>query len=105
MKIAPVLCLAFATAGTALAFAQDSMKPPAAIQITREWLKPGKSGMVHDKSEASFVATYSKTKAQGHYVALNSMSGKSRALYLARYDSYAAWESDNKMIAKNTSIS
>ena len=105
MKIAPVLCLALATAGTAFAFAQDSMKPPAVIQITREWLKPGKSGMVHDKSEASFVATYSKSKSQGHYIALNSMSGKSRALYLARYESYAAWESDNKMIAKNASIS
>lgn len=105
MKIAPALCLALAIAGTGLAFAQESMKPPAVIQITREWLKPGKSGMIHDRSEASFVSTYNRSKAQGHYVALNSMSGKSRALYLARYDSYAAWESDNKMIAKNASIS
>ena len=105
MKIAPALCLALAAAGTGLAFAQDSMKPPAVIQITREWLKPGKSGMVHDKSEASFVAAFSKSKVQGHYVALNSLSGKSCALYLARYDSYAEWESDNKLIAKNASLS
>ena len=106
MKIAPVLCFSITLTGIGIAAAQDSgsMKPPAVIQITREWLKPGKAGMVHDKSEASFVSAYTRSKAQGHYIALNSMSGKSRALYLARYDSYAAWENDNKMIAKNASI-
>ena len=107
MKIAPVLCLSITLSGIGIAAAQDSgsMKPPAVIQITREWLKPGKAGMVHDKSEAAFVSAFTRSKSAGHYVALNSMSGKSRALYMTRYDSYAAWENDNKMIAKNASIS
>ncbi|HEY2469311.1 MAG TPA: hypothetical protein VGI45_15940 [Terracidiphilus sp.] len=108
MKLTQALCLTLAVAGTGLAFAQDSqdaMKPPAVIQITREWLKPGKSGAIHDKSEAAFVSVMNRSRVQGHYIALNSMSGKSRALYMTRYDSYAAWESDNKVIEKNASIS
>ena len=106
MKIAPVLCLFITFAGIGIAAAQDSgsMKPPAVIQINREWLKPGRAGMLHDKTEAAFVATMNKSKVQGHYIALNSMSGKSRALYLTRYDSYAAWEADNKLFEKNASL-
>jgi hypothetical protein len=81
------------------------MKPPAVIQINREWLKPGKAGMMHDKTEAAFVATMNKSKLQGHYIALNSMTGKARALYLTRYPSFEAWENDNKLVEKNSSLS
>lgn len=104
MKLAPILFLSVAVG---VAVAQDSApaKPPAIIQINREWIKPGKAGMAHDKSEAAFVATMNRSKSVGHYVALNSMSGKSRALYITRYGSYEAWENDNKMIAKSASIS
>jgi hypothetical protein len=106
MKINPYLLgVSLVLAGTGIAVAQDStpVKPPAVITIEREWLKPGKSGSLHDKTEAAYVATFSKSK-QIHYIALNSMSGKSRALYLQRYDSYAAWERDNKLIEKNASL-
>jgi hypothetical protein len=107
MKITPVLFgLSLAFAGTGIAVAQDStpMKPPAVITIQREWLKPGKSGSLHDKTEAAYVAAMNKGKLEGHYVALNSLSGKSRALYIQRYDSYAAWERDNKLVEKNVSL-
>lgn len=80
------------------------MKPPAVIQINREWLKPGKSGAVHDRSEAAFVTLMNKGKLQGHYIALNSMSGKPRALYMTRYPSFEAWETDNKIFEKNASL-
>jgi hypothetical protein len=107
MKFTPSLCLFLAVAGTGIAIAQDSdaMKPPAVIQINREWLKPGKAGMTHDKTEAAFVATMNKSKLQGHYIALNSMTGKARALYLTRYPSFEAWENDNKLVEKNSSLS
>lgn len=105
MKLTPILFgLSLAAVSTGIAVAQD-MKPPAIIQITREWIKPGKNGAVHDKSEATFVSAMTRAKIQGHYVALNSMSGKSRALYITRYDSFAAWENDNKAIDKNASLS
>ena len=106
MKMNRVLTgLSLAVAATAIGFAQDAMKPPAVITITREWLKPGRNGAVHDKSEAAFVSAMNRGKLQGHYIALNSMSGKSRALYITRYDSYGAWETDNKMVEKNAALS
>ena len=106
MKIRPILCLSLFAAGVGIAAAQDSsdMKPPAVIQINREWLKPGKAGAMHDRSEAAFVNLMNKGKLQGHYIALNSMSGKSRALYVTRYPSFEAWENDNKIFNKNASL-
>jgi len=106
MKISPVLLgLSLAVTGSTMAAAQDtSAKPPAVIQITREFLKPGKGGGQHDKTEAAFVALVNKAKLQGHYVALNSMTGKSRALYITRYPSFAAWEADNKTVDKTPGL-
>ena len=106
MKTRSILCLSLLAAGVAIAVAQDSseMKPPAVIQINREWLKPGKSGAVHDRSEAAFVNLMNKGKLQGHYIALNSMTGKSRAVYMTRYPSFEAWESDNKIFEKNATL-
>ena len=97
--------MSLALAGGAFAAAQDATStPPKVISIVREWLKPGKSGMAHDKTEAAFVAATNRAKLQGHYVALNSMSGKSRALYITRYPSFEAWEKDNKTVDKSTAL-
>ncbi len=106
MKLRGIVCLSIFVAGIGVAVAQDSseMKPPTIIQINREWLKPGKAGAMHDKSEAAFVSLMNKGKLQGHYIALNSMTGKSRALYLTRYPSFEAWETDNKIFAQNASL-
>lgn len=105
MKLTPFLCLSLTIAGFGIAAAQDATKPPAVLQITREWLKPGRGGVMHDKSEAAFVAAMNKGKLQGHYVSLNSMSGKSRAIFITRYPSFEAWESDNKLVDKNAALS
>jgi hypothetical protein len=106
MKLSPILLgLSVAATATSIAAAQDvTATPPKVIQLTREWIKPGKNGMVHDRSESAFVSLMNKAKLQGHYVALNSMSGKSRALYLTRYPSFAAWEADNKIVEKNAAL-
>jgi hypothetical protein len=109
MKIIPVLFGMFlAVAAGSSVLAQDSSanpgKPATVIQITREFLKPGKSGMAHDKTEAAFVSLMMQAKLKGHYVALNSMSGKSRALYITLYPSFAAWEADNKIINSNATL-
>jgi hypothetical protein len=102
-RISPILLgMSLAVAGGTLAAAQDAAPtPPRVIQIQREYLKPGKGGAAHDKSEAAFVTAVSKAKLQGHYIALNAMSGKSRALYITRYPSFEAWEADNKTVDKN----
>jgi hypothetical protein len=106
-RISPLLLgLSFAFACGVYGAAQDATStPPKVIQITREWMKMGKSPSAHDKSEAGFVALSARAKLQGHYVALNSMSGKPRALYIFRYPSYEAWEKDNQAVEKNPAVS
>lgn len=105
MKISPILfALSVAAAPFVSASAQDTIAPPKVIQLEREFIKPGKAGAMHDKSEANFVAAMNHGKLQGHYVALNSMSGKTRALFLVGYPNFAAWEADNKIVAKSASL-
>ncbi len=78
--------------------------PPKVLTIIREFIKPGKSGMVHEKSESAFVQAFARAKWPTHYLALNSMSGKPRALFLIGYDSFAAWEKDNQATEKNAAL-
>jgi hypothetical protein len=102
-RISPiVLGMSLALAGGCMAVAQDeSATPPKIIQITREWLKPGKSFVGHEKASVAFVNMSARAKLQGHYVALDAMSGKLRTLYITRYPSFEAWETDNKMMEKS----
>ena len=113
--ISPILLgLSFAVVGGALAAAQEMQAPaqemqmqgpPKVVQITREFIKPGKSGAIHDKSESNFVQAMARAKWPTHYFAMNSLSGKSRALYLTGYPSFEAWEKDNAAVEKNTALS
>lgn len=105
MRISPIVFgLSLAAASGFIAAAQDAVAPPKVIQLQREFIKPGKAGAAHDKSEANFVAAMNHGKLQGHYVALNSMSGRTRALFLTGYPSFAAWEADNKIVDKSAAL-
>jgi hypothetical protein len=77
---------------------------PKVLQITREFIKPGKAGLVHDKSESAFVEAMSRAKWPTHYIAMTSLSGKSRALYLTSYESFDAWQKDTAAVAKNSAL-
>ena len=105
-RIQPVLLgFSLAIAGAAVAAAQDATPtPPKVIQITREWLKMGKSPAAHDRSGAVFASISARAKQQGHYIALDSMTGKARSLYIARYPSFEAWEKDNNLVWKNATL-
>ena len=108
--ISPVLLgLSLAVFGSSISPAQQdaasSSSMPKVLQITREFVKPGKAGMTHDKSEGVFVAAFQQAKWPTHYVALTSLSGKSRALYFTPYPSFDAWEKDTAAQAKNASLS
>jgi hypothetical protein len=106
MKIGYLLLgMSMAASAGCLCAAQDTSQPPKVLQITREFLKPGKAGMIHDKSESNFVQAMERAKWPTHYIALNSMSGKSRALYLTGYDSFADWQKDNDAADKNAALS
>ena len=100
-----LFALSLAAGGSLFAAAQEMHHPPKVLLIEREFLKPGKAGSLHDKSESKFVADMAAAKWPTHYIALNSLSGKSRALYLIGYDSFAAMENDNNAIMENASLS
>src|SRR4051794_28556015 len=102
-RISPILLgMSLALACGTIAAAQDAAPtPPKILQITREWLKPGKSFVAHEKASVAFVNMSARAKLQGHYVSLDSISGKLRTLYIARYPSFEAWETDNKLMEKS----
>jgi hypothetical protein len=89
------------------AFGQEksTTPPPKVLAVFREFLKPGKNGPTHEKSESVFVQALRHANWPTHYLALDSISGKSRALFLTGYDSFDAWEKDVKATEKNTSLS
>jgi hypothetical protein len=77
---------------------------PRVLQITREYTKPGKSGMVHDKAESAFVQAMARAKWPTHYIGMTSLSGKSRALFITQYESFEAWEKDAAAVEKNAAL-
>jgi hypothetical protein len=89
-------------------FAQESpdqMKPPNVLVIMREFLKPGKAGSTHEKSESAFVKAMTDAKWPTHYFGADSLSGRSRSLFFVRYDSLADWEKDNMATFHNPTLS
>ncbi len=85
--------------------AQDKPAIPKVLAITREFTKPGKAGMVHDKAESALVQAMTRAKWPTHYTGMTSLSGKQRALFLTQYESFEAWEKDNQATQKNTVLS
>jgi len=87
------------------AAAQETSPPPKVLAVFREFIKPGRAGTAHEKSESAFVQAMARAKWPTHYLAVNSMSGKPRALFLTGYDSFADWEKDIKAEEKNATLS
>ena len=96
------------SAGAGVVFAQDSAagleSPPKVLVIQREFVKPGKAGAIHEKSESAFVRAMSAAKWPQHYFGMTSLSGPSRALFFIAYDSFAAWEKDNRDTEHNATL-
>ena len=100
-KIGPYLLgLSLAVACSSAAVAQvqtPANSVPKVLQIQREFIKPGKTGAVHDKSESAFVQAVTRANFPINYIALNAMSGKPRAIYLSHFDSFEAMEKAMKV--------
>jgi hypothetical protein len=79
--------------------------PPKVLLITREYVKPGKAGELHEKAESAFVQAMAKAKWPVNYLAMTSLSGKSRALFFTFYESFEAWEKDAAAVGKNATLS
>lgn len=100
------LCAVLSMGISATAVGQDaSMMPPKVLGIFREYTKPGKAGALHEKSESAFVEASKAAKWPTHYLAVESLSGRPRALFLTGYESFAAWEKDMTAGQKNKTFS
>jgi hypothetical protein len=104
-----VVALSLAATCTYTASAQQTLSGstsiPKVLQISREFIKAGKAGMVHDKSEGAFVDAMTRAKWPTHYIGMTSLSGKARALYFTSYDSFDAWQKDSDAVTKNAALS
>jgi hypothetical protein len=104
----PALLVLLAVGISGIAVGQDKPAgnmPPKVLVITREYTKPGRSGTQHEKAESAFVQAVTRAKWPTHYLAVESLSGPSRALFLTGYDSFAAWEKDTLATQKNATLS
>lgn len=84
--------------------AQGTMPPPKVLVIFREFVKPGKTGTTHERMESAFVQAFARAKWPTHYLAVDSLSGKPRSLFLTGYDSFESWEKDTQAVQKNTAL-
>ena len=89
-----LLGLCVVVGSVCLAAAQETTPPPKVLSVIREFVKPGKSGAMHEKSESAFVQAMARAKWPSHYLAVSSISGKPRVLFFTGYDSFEAWEKD-----------
>ena len=101
-----LLGLSLLAAGIGVASAQESgtMGPPKVLVLYREYLKPGKQGASHEKTESAFVQAVTKAKWAQHYFAMDALSGRPRSLFLFPYDSFDAWEKDYQAGQKNPAL-
>jgi hypothetical protein len=106
------LCLLFTVPGftgsnTAAAQEQPGVvtPPPKVLVIMREFLKPGKAGSLHQKTESAFVQAFTQAQWPTHYMAMDSLSGRPRALFFVGYGSFEEWQKDMDAAQKNTTLS
>ena len=103
--LALVVLLTAGISGIALGQDKPAGKmPPKVLTVFREYTKPGKSGTAHEKTESLFIQAMKQANWPTHYLAVESLSGQSRALFLTGYDSFAAWEKDTLATQKNKAL-
>ena len=102
----PLLLCALASAPFAISAQDDGTNgPPKVLMIQREFTKPGKGGILHEKTEGAFIAAMKDHNGPVRYFALNSLTGPYRALFFSGYPNFAAIEAENKAVDKNAALS
>ena len=76
--------------------AQSATDSTKVLVIQREVTKPGKDGAVHEATEAAFIRAVQANKGNIHYIALTSVTGQNRALFMSGYSSLAAVDEERK---------
>src|SRR5215467_10511971 len=103
-----VLGAMFLWGGLGISMAQEgpaTTPPPKVLQVIREFVKPGKSGATHEKSESAFVQAFARAKWPTHYFAATALTGRPRVLFFVGYESFEALEKDSLATEKNAALS
>ena len=103
-SLASLVCLLSLAPASALAQQASVEGPPPIMVINREFLKPGRGGSAHEKTEAAYLAAARAGKAPFNYFALTSMTGPDQALFVSNYASFAEWEAQNKLADKTPAL-
>jgi hypothetical protein len=106
MKYVASFCcpIALGVSLVAVTSAQQGPGPRKVMQIIREEIKAARS-TAHGRAEQAYVRAFRAAKAPVYYVGLRSVTGPTEAWFLSSYDSYAALEEENDLVAKNPSLS
>ncbi len=91
------------TADAANAPQNTASGPPKLIQIYREVLKPGRSPL-HEKSETQYANAMYKANFPYYQLALTSMSGPDRALFITAGNDYADLQKGQEFIRKDVAL-
>ena len=84
--------------------AQANNNDTKVLVIEREFTKPGRDGTSHEATEAGFIRAVQANKGNIHYIALTSLSGPNRALFLSGYSSLAAVEAERKAMPQAAQV-
>lgn len=84
--------------------AEGVTSPPKVLVIFREFVKPGKTGSTHEKTESAFVQAFSRAKWPTHYFAADSLTGRPRSLFFTGYESFEAWGKDAEATQKDKAL-
>ena len=96
LPLCAMMCAGSALPGTLGAQTDDGTQAPKILMTVREVMKPGKDGASHEKTEAAYLHAIAAGKSKMHYVAMTSLSGQPRALFLSGYPSFDAIEQERK---------
>jgi len=81
----------------------EAMAVPKVITITREYVKPGRTGD-HAKVEASFARAFAQANVKDRYLAMSSITGPDEAWFISGYDSFADMEKADTSIMGNAAL-
>jgi len=89
-KVAVAVALCMGSLSAVVSKAQDNPMagPPKVLYTQREYVKPGK-GMAHLKSEAAIASAMGAAKSPLYALALSSITGEPRVVFLSGYDNMA----------------
>ncbi len=91
------------TADNATAPQNAASGPPKLIQIYREVLKPGRVPL-HEKSETQYANALYKANYPYYQLALTSISGPDRALFITAGNTYADLQKGQEFIRKDVAL-